>query len=66
MKEILRTQLPVLPNHTSMVECFCCSFPIIRPWSNAFASDQAMQEYNIYLIIYVCVGPTEANVRGYT
>ena len=34
--------------------------------SNVFAVDQAAQAYDIYLIIYVCVGFTEANARGDT
>ena len=31
--------------------------------SNVFVVDQAAQAYNIYLIIYVCVGTTEVVAR---
>ena len=31
-----------------------------------FDIDQASQAYEIYLIIYVCVGATYANARGHT
>ena len=31
-----------------------------------FVDDQAAQAYDIYLIIYVCVGITEADARGHT
>ena len=34
--------------------------------SNDFVANQAGQAYDIYLIIYVCVGTTEANARGHT
>ena len=34
--------------------------------SNVFVVDQAALAYDIYLIIYVCVGATEANARGHT
>ena len=34
--------------------------------SNVFAVDRAAQAYNIYLIIYVCVGTTEADTIGNT
>ena len=30
------------------------------------AVDQVEQVYNIYLIIYICVGATEADVRRHT
>ena len=33
---------------------------------NVFGVDQAAQAYDIYLIIYACVGVTEANARGHT
>ena len=33
---------------------------------NDFVFDQAAQAYDIYLVIYVCVGSTEADVRGHT
>ena len=33
---------------------------------NVFVVDQAPQAYDIYLIIYVCVGTTEAGARGHT
>ena len=34
--------------------------------SNIFVVDQAAQVYDIYLIVYVCVGATEADTRGHT
>ena len=34
--------------------------------SNAFVVDEAAQAYNIYLIIYVCVGTRKADARDYT
>ena len=34
--------------------------------SNVFVVDQAAQSYDIYLIIYVYVGITEADARGHT
>ena len=34
--------------------------------ASVFVVDQAAQAYDIYLIIYVCVGITEADARGHT
>ena len=34
--------------------------------SNVFVVDQAAQAFDIYLIIYVRVGTTEADARGHT
>ena len=35
-------------------------------WAELFLVDQAAQAYYSYLIIYVCVGATEADSRGHT
>ena len=34
--------------------------------SNVFVVDQAAQAYDIYWIMYVCVGAAEADARGHT
>ena len=34
--------------------------------ANVSVVDQAVQEHDIYLTIYVCVGITEADARGHT
>ena len=34
--------------------------------SNIVAVDEAALAYDVYLIIYVCVGASEADARGHT